>query len=241
MAILAVALEGVICLLMAVPLAAPLVVLGATAGYFFQLARWGRVMRTTRFYTAMWIALPFALGGERWLQVKPELIAVTTTVEIAAPPAKVWNKVVTFSELAPPRELVFRSGIAYPVRATITGSGIGAVRHCEFSTGPFVEPITVWNEPHHLAFDVVEQPHPMRELSPYRSLHPAHLDNFFRSRHGEFRLTALPNGGTRLDGTTWYTQQLWPARYWQGWSDYLVHTIHTRVLEHIRAEAERTP
>lgn len=236
--ILAVALEGALCLLMAAPLAAPIVILGATAGYYFQIARRGRVVRTTQFYTATWLALPFALGGERWMQVKPELIAVTTTVEIAAPPAKVWSKVVTFSELSQPRELVFRSGIAYPVRATIIGEGVGAVRHCEFSTGPFVEPITAWDEPHRLAFDVVEQPHPMREVSPYRALHPPHLDHFFRSRRGEFRLTALPDGRTRLDGTTWYTQQLWPARYWQGWSDYLVHTIHARVLEHIRTEAE---
>ena len=240
-AIIAVAIEGVVCLVMAAPLATPIVVLGASAGYYLQLARWGRIMQTTRLYAAGWIALPLAFATETWMRPEPELIAVTTTVEIDAPPETVWRHVVTFSELPPPREFVFRSGIAYPVRATITGHGVGAVRHCEFSTGPFIEPITVWDEPHRLAFDVVQQPLPMRELSPYRSLHPPHFENFFLSRRGEFRLTPLAGGRTRLDGTTWYTQQLWPARYWQGWSDYLVHTIHARVLQHIRAEAERTP
>ena len=133
---------------------------------------------------------------------------------------------------------MFRSGIAYPVRASIQGRGVGAVRHCEFSTGPFVEPITAWEEPRRLAFDVTEQPHPMRELSPYRNIAPAHLNGFFRSQHGQFLLTALPDGRTRLDGTTWYAQNLWPNRYWRVWSDYLVHRIHTRVLEHIKAESE---
>ena len=78
----------------------------------------------------------------------------------------------------------------------------------------------------------------MNELSPYPSLHPPHLDGFFRSRHGQFLLTALPDGRTQLDGTTWYDQNLWPNRYWRVWSDYLVHRIHLRVLEHIKAEAE---
>ena len=127
---------------------------------------------------------------------------------------------------------------SYPVRARIEGRGVGAIRRCEFSTGPFVEPITVWDEPRRLAFDVLSQPEPMRELSPYRDLHPPHLDGFFRSRRGQFLLTRLPGGGTRLEGTTWYEQRLWPASYWQIWSDWLVHTIHRRVLLHIKSEAE---
>jgi hypothetical protein len=185
------------------------------------------------------LALPLVFIDEVRFQQPLRLHSVTTSVEIAANPGAVWQQVVTFSELPPAEEFVFRSGIAYPVRATITGRGVGAIRRCEFSTGPFVEPITVWDEPRRLAFDVIEQPHPMHELSPYRALHPPHLDGFFRSRRGEFLLTMLPNGHTRLDGTTWYAQKLWPDLYWRSWSDYLVQTIHERVLRHIRSEAER--
>lgn len=236
--ILLVALEGAVCLLMAAPLATPLVLLGSTIGYSLQRARWRPAEQATRLYAAGWVALPLALGVEQWTQSEPRLMAVTTAVEIAAPRATVWEHVVTFVELPPPEETVFRSGIAYPLRATISGRGVGAVRRCEFSTGPFVEPITVWDEPSRLAFDVVEQPHPMHEWSPYRNLHPAHLEGFFCSRRGEFRLIELGTGRTRLEGTTWYTQRFWPAPYWQQWSDHLVHTIHRRVLEHIRRETE---
>ena len=52
-------------------------------------------------------------------------------------------------------------------------------------------------------------------------------------------LTALPEGRTRLEGATWYQHTMWPAAYWHLWSDYIIHKIHLRVLEHIRAEAER--
>jgi hypothetical protein len=79
----------------------------------------------------------------------------------------------------------------------------------------------------------------MREWSPYHQVEPAHLEGFFRSKRGEFLLTELPGGRTRLEGTTWYEQDIWPQRYWKPWSDYLVHSIHDRVLNHIKAGAER--
>ena len=70
---------------------------------------------------------------------------IVKIIKINAPPEAVWKQVVAFSEIPPPTELLFRAGIAYPVRAEITGHGPGAVRHCVFSTGPFVEPIEIWD------------------------------------------------------------------------------------------------
>jgi hypothetical protein len=78
----------------------------------------------------------------------------------------------------------------------------------------------------------------MSELSPYRDLHPPHLDGYFRSRAGEFLLAPLPGGRTRLTGTTWYALDLQPAAYWSLWCDALVHAIHRRVLRHVERLAE---
>ena len=88
---------------------------------------------------------------------------------VNAPPEKVWNHVVTFSELPPAEDWLFSLGIACPTCVTIEGTGVGAIRHCNFTTGAFVEPITAWDEPNRLAFDVISQPPPMKELSPMTS------------------------------------------------------------------------
>jgi len=135
-------------------------------------------------------------------------------------------------------ELLFRLGVAYPVRARITGKGVGALRRCEFSTGAFVEPITAWDAPRRLTFDVVDEPPPMRELSPWPKVHAAHLQGYFRAVQGEFRLVPLGDGRTRLEGSTWYTLDIHPQAYWNLWADALVQSIHHRVLEHIRRQAE---
>ena len=145
---------------------------------------------------------------------------------------------VEFSEIPPPRDWLFRAGIAYPKRARIVEEGPGAVRYCEFSTGPFVEPIEIWNAPRLLRFAVTENPAPMEEWTPYRHIEPPHLRGFLVSQAGQFHLVRLENGRTRLEGTTWYRHSLWPAFYWKQWSDTIIHRIHRRVLEHIREESE---
>ena len=149
-----------------------------------------------------------------------------------------WQNVVSFSELPNPNEWLFIHGIAYPKRARIEGSGVGAIRYCEFSTGPFVEPITVWNEPHELRFSVESTPPALEEWNPFGHVVTAHMNGFFISHGGQFLLTALPGNRTRIDATTWYSHHVAPAQYWKLFSDPILHMIHSRVLEHIKALSE---
>lgn len=231
--LLLLAVEGLICLIMAAPLGIPLVLLGGWVGWLMQKQR----RPAAGPGLALFLLLPLLMGFERAADLPAPLFAVRTTIDIKAPPKTVWQHVVSFSELPPPSDWVLQTGIAYPLRAEIRGTGVGAVRYCVFSTGPFVEPITVWEAPRLLRFDVSAQPATMDELSPY-GIHPPHLDNFMRSRQGQFLLTPLENGGTRLEGTTWYEHAIWPAHYWRIWSDFIVHRIHWRVLSHIQNLAE---
>lgn len=97
----------------------------------------------------------------------------------------------------------------------------------------------MWGELHLLKFGVIENPPPLNELSPYGHIEPVHLHGYFVSREGQFLLTPLTNGGTLLEGTTWYRHTMWPGAYWHLWSDHIIHRIHLRVLEHIRAEVEQ--
>ena len=232
-----IALEGVICVLMAAPFALGLAALGGSLAYVIQAHHW-RPTQTPTMLSLVILLVPASLGVERAAALLPPVYEVRTAIEVNAPAEKVWNEVVAFAEIPPPKELLFRAGIAYPIRAEISGHGVGAVRNCIFSTGPFVEPIEVWDEPWLLRFGVTANPAPLNELTPYGHIDAPHLHGYFVSEKGQFLLTALPGGRTRLEGTTWYHDAMWPAAYWHFWSDYIIHKIHSRVLEHIRAEAE---
>jgi uncharacterized membrane protein YhaH (DUF805 family) len=235
-AILLFAFEGILCLAMAAPLAIAMSLMGAWLGR--ALARRPRSGTPSIAFVLVPLPLLAALEGAR---PSPSPSEVLTTVEISAPADVVWRHVVTFSELRQPPAWFFRLGIAYPRRATIAGRGVGALRRCEFSTGAFLEPITAWEEPSRLAFDVSTQPPPLTEWSPYRHVAAPHLDGYLRVRGGEFRLRPLPGGRTLLEGRTYYDMRIFPTAYWSLWSDALIHAIHLRVLGHIKALAEAGP
>jgi hypothetical protein len=227
--------EGVICLLMAAPIGFVFTYFGFLIGHSLSKSKINNSTPTA--IILLMLSVPSLMAFEDSIKTSDDLRSVTTSIEINASPEIVWKNVVAFPQLKDPTEFIFKTGIAYPISATINGQGVGAVRHCNFSTGSFVEPITVWEEPKLLKFSVDQQPEPMKEISPY-DIHPTHLHGYWISKQGQFKLTALPNGHTLLEGTTRYVNKINPNFYWTIWSDYIVHKIHQRVLEHIKTQAE---
>lgn len=230
------AFEGIICIAMAAPIGLFFTWVGYLIGY--QIIKNKTVGDAPTAMVLLFISVPGVMGFEYVTNDSEHIRSVTTTIEINALAETVWKNVVVFPQLDEPTEFIFKTGIAYPINAQIDGQGVGAIRHCNFSTGSFVEPITVWDEPRLLKFDVTDQPEPMKELSPF-DIHPNHLHGYWVSKQGQFKLTQLPNGHTLLEGTTWYVNKIKPDFYWTIWSDNIVHTIHQRILRHIKTRSEQ--
>lgn len=234
--LLLIAIDGFVCLVMALPISAALAIAGTALGRY--MVRRTSSSRSGTALPCLLIALfPPVAAYDASHQSAPPMRTVTTRVAIRAPAERVWQTVIAFPPIARPADGIFRLGFAYPLSAQITGSGLRAVRHCTFSTGSFVEPITTWQPPRLLAFDVTSCPEPMQEFSPYRDFHARHLNNYMVSHHGEFRIEQ-DGASTILQGTTWYTDSISPQWYWGPISDYIIHRIHERVLRHIKNIAE---
>jgi uncharacterized membrane protein YhaH (DUF805 family) len=239
LAILGVAIEGLVCLLMAAPIAWVLALFGGfLAMKIHNLAWQGRTV--SAILPVVLVSVPLLMGTEH---VSPPPVAryqVHTAIAIAASPEVVWSHLIRFPPLEPPKEWPFRyAGIAYPIEAHLTGDGLTADRECRFSTGSFKEPILAWETGRHFAFSVSDEPVLMTETSPYGQIRVRHLDDRdFQPERADFVLTPLPNGGTRLEGTTTYINRMWPGAYWHVWTDTIVHSIHNRVFEHIKRLSE---
>lgn len=228
-------IEGIICIAALFPIGLTLALIGALLGYAVQArppSAGGRVESSLACGLAVMAALALPVPNS------PNLTSVTT-ITVNRPPADVWPHVIAFSEISPPKEWLFLQGVAYPVRARIEGQGVGAIRYCEFSTGPFIEPITVWNEPHELRFAVTETPPALTEFNPLGTVIAPHLDGYFESLGGQFLLREVAPSVTEIQATTWYTHKVAPVWYWELISDPILHLIHKRVLHHIKSEAEK--
>jgi len=236
--IAAIAIEGLVCLLMATPIAWILALLGGGLAHVIHNKTYDGLPHTNLMGIVV-LAVPMLFGVEQVAPPPVPRFEVKTSIEIAAPPEIVWKRIIAFPQLPAAREWPFRLGIAYPLAASITGEGLTAHRECRFSTGSFTEPILAWEPAKHFAFGVAQEPLLMRETSPYGNIAVRHLtDHDFAPERADFRLVPLAGGGTRLEGTTTYRNKMWPGEYWRLWTDAIVHNIHRRVFEHVKRLAE---
>ena len=105
--------EGMICIVMALPIAVPLAAVGGLLAYEMDPERHPK----DGFRRAGLLLLlpPISLAWD--LNAPTPVFEVRTSIEINAPPETVWRNVVSFSDLPEPEEWYFRTGIAYPKNA----------------------------------------------------------------------------------------------------------------------------
>ncbi len=231
------AMEGAVCLVMAMPLFVLPSYLGAFIGFSASKSMPRKNLDAALLGAVL--LLPLLFVGEH-LSPLPALAAepILTETVIDAPPERVWPLVAEVAEMETPAHLPFSAGIAYPIRATLDAPRVGAVRRCEFSTGIALETVERWDPPRELVFHIDTQPDPMVEATLWRGPRQPHLDGYVRNQRGQFVLERLPGDRTRLVARSWVDVRITPESYWRLWSDGVVHAIHRRVMDHAKTRAE---
>jgi uncharacterized membrane protein YhaH (DUF805 family) len=217
--LIAVAFEGVACVVMASPILAALSLPGSWLGW--RVARDRRIGE--RLAPVVVLLVPLLLGADLVRGHPPATLAVTSRVVVHAPRERVWDRVIAFPPIDTPPAPIFAL-VAMPIEARIDGHDPGATRRCIFTNGEFVEPIKVWDAPRELRFGVQRQP---ENISEYAEI-----------EGGRFLLSDNGDGTTTLEGTTWYRLKVFPTAYWSAWAGVFLHSIHMRVLEHIARISE---
>jgi uncharacterized membrane protein YhaH (DUF805 family) len=232
--LVAVAVEGLICIIMAAPLGLGMALIGGILGRAMAL----QARRPAGQPLQCIALLPLMFAVENMLPPSAHF-DTEQTIAVAAPPDVVWRSILSTDPVEGPLALPFRLGVAYPLRGQVVGEGIGAVRYGEFSTGTAIERMTEWVPNRKLAFVVVRDIPGMRELSPYEHVHAPHLLGYFRTISTSFELVPRSDGGTDIVERTAHELRLDPVPYWLPMAQWIVRQNNTRVLAHIRNHAER--
>lgn len=233
-ALLMFALEGLICILLVAPLGAAAALAGGALGR--QLAAVGH-RRGRPLLSLAVLPLMFALEA-----AVPPAVTLTTleTVDIGASPAVVWRVLTSKDRIGSEPQLLALAGVAFPIRGTLIGEGVGAARIGEFSTGIAYERVTVWEPGRRLSLTVIDQPAMMHEMSPYRRVHAPHLHGYFETGDTSFDLRLLPGGATRLTVRASHVLRLDPALYWEPLARWAIDENVSRVLASVKDKAETT-
>jgi hypothetical protein len=232
-------MEGILCVIMAAPFGAWMAFLGVVTGFFLAKQR----VADGRLQSAAWLAIVATVGLEGWNPPAPLEASASSEIVIDAPVARVWAELHDIRDLpAADDNLLFRFGVAHPTGTATDGQGVGAARLCKLSTGDMPEIVTVWKPGQELRFKVLSTPPSMRETGFFgRTIDTTHIHSAYASLDGGFKLTALPDGRTRLVGESHYLLNIAPATYWNLWTEAIVRMVQRRVMEHVKKQAESGP
>lgn len=235
LALLMLALEGFMCIILVAPLGLAAAALGGAFGR--AIAMFGHDGNKPLMSVAILPAL-FALEASM-----PPAIPIDTaeTIDIAASPDAVWRAITSEQPIGLSPGLPGVAGLAYPVRSRLLHEGVGATRLGVFSTGTAVERVTEWKPGRLLAFTVLSQPPAMEEMSPYRHLHTPHLTGYVVTGDTRYMLSPLRDGGTRLTLQAQTVLRIDPIAYWEPIARWAFRMNVRRVLSSakLRAEGQR--
>ena len=214
--------EGIICLIIVSPLLCTFIVIGTYVG------KWMFQRKNSKLNFSIFSVLAFIFLIDAYSKHEYENV-VSDTMIVKASPAKVWQNVVAFKRIKQPSNFwLFDIGLPRPMETTVDGYFLGAGRKCIFSNGyVFGEKISTFKPEHDLVFDIINQPHDPEIMQ--------HLDLL----KGEFVLKDNKDGTTTLIGNSWYRLYVFPAWYYDLWTQSIVRNVHLRVMEHIKQISEK--
>jgi len=231
--------EGLICIVMFLPIALGASSLGGAAAG--AIARFVRSRRSKEASLACVMLLPLLLSPiEPQFLSQKELRNVESVIDIQAPASSVWQnieRVPRIHSVELPQSWSHRIGFPDPVEATLSAEGVGGVRHASFERGVlFIETINVWEPERRLGFSI----HAQTDQIPPTTLdeHVTVGGQFFDVLYGEYALEPLPSGGTRLRLTSRHrvsTDFNWYAHLW---TDAVMRDLQGRILVVVKTRSE---
>ena len=227
--------EGLICIVVWLPLT---VILSAVGG----LIAWGvRRVRTGRqsIVLASVAALPFVVAPvEAQFEDPQHGRVVEDRIVIDAPPSVVWEQIrevpaIGAAELGP--SFAHAIGFPRPIDARLEGTGVGSVRYASFEGDvTFVERVTEWEETRELAFTIDAGAVPPTTFDT----HVAVGGRYFDVLEGRYRIHNLGDGRVELALASTHRLSTRFNAYTRIWTDLFMRDIQQNILAVIRDRSE---
>lgn len=229
--------EGLICLVIIV---GPFLLMGSLGALIFRLLKLRDEGTGTRLYASL--LLPFlVLLIENAIHPVDRFYTVRTTLDVAAPPARVWPIIqnvpaIRLAEIAP--HFVHLIGVPRPVSGVLDRPGVGGVRRITWEKGiRFQERITAWHAGTGFAYDIAVDP---------ASIPPTTLDEhvmiggqYFDVMRGSYALAPAGPGHCRVTLSCTYRVSTNLPTYSRWWADFMLDDFNAMILEVIKRRSEQ--
>lgn len=215
-------LEGLVCVLMALPLLLFALFLGAIIAYICKRTIWREQLANERRALVVVFPLLLLLAGDRMVaavEEERESVTVTSTITLPQDALDVFGALQAMDTLDAEKPWLLAIGLPVPYKCVLEEERVGAKRECLFPNGHITAEITAYEPGVMLGMKVTEY-----ELTGRHWFH-------FGDAAYTFEQVA---GGTRVTRTSSYRSELGPAWYWAPLERMGIEQEHEFVLRSLK-------
>jgi hypothetical protein len=220
--------EGLLCAVLAFPVLAVGLIIGAGLGHLFRRHVVERLRHQITGVTIIFALTPAIIFASHRAEMpaldRARRETVSNTVFLKAAPQEVWANIQSIDSIIAAKPLLMYFGLPVPLRCTLERKGVGAKRTCYFENGFIQETITEWGPPYSM------------QLTIDRTNMPGRHWLGFENAAYELR---QEGSGTRLTRTTTITSHLYPVWYWRYFERLGVSSEHEYLLRDLSSRLNR--
>jgi hypothetical protein len=234
--VLAVGVEGLICVVMMTPVFFVMALAGGALAIIVRSIR-NRRLRATAF--VMVLVLPYAAGPlEQRMPQSQSRRVVENRIRIHADAPTVWGQIIRVPAIRPDEyrtSFIHRIGFPRPIEATLSHEGVGGVREASFERGVlFRETVIDWVPQKRLSFTIAVDSIPTKTLDQHVTVGGEYFDVL----DGTYEI--VPISADEVELRLWSTHRL--STHFNGyaslWTDFVMRQIQGNILEVVRDRAE---
>lgn len=217
-ALLSSGLEGLVCVLMALPLTSGLAFLGAWLGRLsgpfvrrkLSGGHGGKGSALAVLVGLLLVGCSAILEGSHERAAPMHTVVSVRTFQVSEEEA--WDALLSFRQITGEKPWLLKMGLPVPQYCTIEGLGVGATRRCHFDQGVIEERISVWRPPRRLVMEITNVTLPGRDWLKF-------ID-------ASYELTGTGAGETTVVRTTRIASVLRPRLYWEPLEELATQAEH---------------
>lgn len=224
--LLAGGLEGMVCILMAMPLIIGAIALGVIVKYLYKkytkndkkenLTR-SSILPFCLFLIFGFIEKESTKNENNIIEVKSEIILSYSTMEV-------YDMIKSVDTLDAEKPFLMKLDLPIPQKCILEEEKIGGIRTCYFEGGHIVERITELERGKILKMDVIDYQLTGRKWLGFKE--------------AIYLFDELENGQTKMTRITTYTSELYPRLYWQPLEKIGIEQEHSYVFKNLEKDLE---
>lgn len=216
-------LEGILCVVMVLPVVLPLVFLGAVITH---LANRYRLLKATDGLPVLVLPLFVFLFGslvEKFLVAdKKKAMEVKSEIILPYSPQQVYDAIKSVDTLVAEKTFLMKLDLPVPQKCVLEKEEVGGLRTCYFSGGKIVERITALEKGKLLKMDVINYTLTGRKWLGFKE--------------AVYRFDSIGVNRCRMTRITTYTSELRPRFYWEPLERTGIEQEHEYVFRNLKKD-----